>query len=99
MANNMESLAGTTPQALADELQKNAKAFRLENAVAGLSRIPLLALTADDHLAPDTDGLVKAIREKGGDKITAMHVATDHSWSDHRIALESTIVTWLAGLH
>jgi pimeloyl-ACP methyl ester carboxylesterase len=99
MANNMESLAGTTPQALADELQKNVKAFRLENAVAGLSRIPLLALTADDHLAPDTDGLVKAIREKGGDKITAMHVATDHSWSDHRIALQSTIITWLAGLH
>ena len=25
--------------------------------------------------------------------------AVDHGWSDHRIFLESTIITWLAGLH
>jgi hypothetical protein len=32
-------------------------------------------------------------------KVTAMHVDTDHSWSDHRIALESSVITWLAGLN
>jgi pimeloyl-ACP methyl ester carboxylesterase len=99
MADNMESLSGVTAQSMADELQANAKAFRLGNTAAGLSQTPLLVLSSDDEFAPQTDALVHAIEAKGGHKVTAMHVATDHSWSDHRIALESTILTWLAGLH
>lgn len=99
MADDMESLAGVTAQSMADELIANAKAFHLENAAGGLTQMPLLALTADDGLAPDTDALVRAIRAQGGNKITALHVATDHSWSDRRIALESEIIKWLNGLH
>jgi pimeloyl-ACP methyl ester carboxylesterase len=98
MADNMEGLSGVTAQSMADEDQANAKAFRMENAAGGLTQIPLLVLTANDGLAPDSDALVHAIEARGGHKITTMHVATDHSWSDHRIALESTILTWLAGL-
>ncbi len=99
MADDMEGLSGVTAQSMADEDQANAKAFRLENTAAGLTQTPLLVLTADDGLAPDSDALVHAIEAKGGHKVTAIHVATDHSWSDHRIALESTILTWLVGLH
>jgi uncharacterized protein len=99
MADDMESLAGVTAESMADEVTANAKAFHLENAAAGLAQTPLLALTADDGLAPDTDALVRAIRAHGGNKITALHVATDHSWSDRRIALESEIIKWLNGLH
>jgi uncharacterized protein len=99
MADNMEGLSGVTAQSMADEDRANAKAFRMENAAAGLTQTPLLALTSDDGLAPDSDALVHAIEAKGGHKITTIHVATDHGWSDHRIALESAILTWLAGLH
>ncbi len=99
MADNMEGLAGVTAQSMADENRANAKAFRMENAAAGLTQTPLLVLTSDDGLAPDSDVLVHAIEAKGGHKITIIHFATDHSWSDHRIALESAILTWLAGLH
>ena len=99
MADNMEALAGVTAESMADEVKTHGKEFRLQNAVAGLAQTPLLALTSDDGLGPDTDALVHAIEAKGGHKVTATHVATDHSWSDHRIALESTIITWLAGLH
>jgi pimeloyl-ACP methyl ester carboxylesterase len=98
MADNMESLAGVTAQSMADEDRANAKAFRMDNAAAGLTQTPLLVLTADDGLAPDSDALVRAIEAKNGHKVTSIHVATDHSWSDHRIALESTVITWLAGL-
>jgi uncharacterized protein len=98
MADNMEALAGVTAESMADELRAHAKAFRFENAAAGLSQTPLLALTADDGLAPHTELLAHAIEAQGGHKVTVMHVATDHGWSDHRIALESTILTWLAGL-
>jgi len=97
-ADNMESLSGVTAQSMADELQTHAKEFRLLNAAAGFGQTPLLALTSDDGLAPDTDTFVHAIEANGNHKVTATHVATDHSWSDHRIALESMIITWLAGL-
>jgi pimeloyl-ACP methyl ester carboxylesterase len=98
MADDMESLAGVTAESMADEVRTNAKAFRLANTAPGLKSIPLLVLSADDGLAPQTDALVQAIKADGGNKVTAIHVATDHSWSDHRIALESTIIHWLAGL-
>ncbi len=98
MADNMEGLSGVTAQSMADEDRANAKAFQMDNATAGLTQTPLLVLTADDGLAPDSDALVRSIEAKGGHKVTAIHVATDHSWSDHRIALESAIITWLAGL-
>jgi pimeloyl-ACP methyl ester carboxylesterase len=98
MADDRETLAGVTAESMADELIANAKAFGFANAVGGLTQTPLLVLSADDGLAPGTGALVEAIRSKGGNKVTAIHAATDHGWSDHRIQLESTILNWLAGL-
>jgi hypothetical protein len=71
----------------------------LSNAVNGLVHTPLLVLSADDGLAALTDALVQAIKDKGGDKVTTIHAATDHGGSDHRIFLESKIIEWLAQLH
>jgi uncharacterized protein len=98
MADNMEALAGVTAESMADEVRSNAKAFSLLSTAAGLSQTPLLVLSADDGLAPRTDLLAKAIGANGGQKVTAIHAATDHSWSDHRIYLESSIINWLAQL-
>lgn len=61
MADNMEGLSGVTAQSKADEDRANATAFRMENAAAGLTQIPLLVLTSDDGLAPDSDELVHAV--------------------------------------
>ena len=99
MADNMESLAGVTAESMADEVKVHAKEFLVANTAAGLAQIPLLALTADDNLAGHTDSLVASIKAKGGTRVTSMHVATDHVWSDHRIALEGIVITWLAGLN
>lgn len=99
MADDMETLSGVTAESMVAELTAHAKEFVVAGTAEGLARIPVLALTANDHLAPQTDALVAAIKAKGGTKITAMHVDTDHSWSDHRIALESTVITWLTGLN
>lgn len=99
MADNMEALAGVTAESMADEVQLHADEFKLRNAAAGLARIPLLALTSDDGLGPQTDAFVKAVRASGATQLTAVHMATDHGWSDHRIALESVIIDWLASLH
>ena len=99
MAADMEALAGVTAESMADEVRANAKAFRLENAIPGLVSMPLLVITSNDGLAPEANALVAAIQAKGGKKIATKHFATDHSYSDHRIALESEIITWLGGLH
>jgi len=95
MADDMESLTGTTPKAMAQELIANSKRFSFANAAEGLRKTPLLALTSDDGLADDTNALVKAI---GGTKVTVKHAATDHGWSDRRIELESLILNWLSAL-
>lgn len=98
MADDMESLAGVTAESMADDVIAHAKEFGFADAVKGLTETPLLVLSADDGLAPTADKLVKAIEANGGKKVTAIHVKTDHGWSDHRILLESTIINWLAEL-
>jgi pimeloyl-ACP methyl ester carboxylesterase len=98
MADDMESLAGVTADSMAREVRERSKEFLMLNSADGLVATPLLAITSDDGLAPQTDALVKAIEAKGGHKVTAMHMATDHSYSDHRIALESAVIEWLGGL-
>jgi uncharacterized protein len=98
MADDMESLAGVTPQTMADEITANAEAFSIGNAAPGLARLPLLVITSDDGLAPAVAALVEAIEAQGGKNIKTAHFATDHSYSDHRMALESEVLQWLAGL-
>jgi pimeloyl-ACP methyl ester carboxylesterase len=99
MADDMETLADVTPESMVDEIKAHAKQFLVAGAAPGLAQMPVLALTANDHLARHTDTLVAAIKANGGTQVTALHVDTDHGWSDHRIALEGTVITWLAGLH
>lgn len=96
MTESTGPLAGITPQGMVDEVRSLGKDLRFEHEAPALIHVPLLALTADDGLAPDTDSLVSAIRRSGGHDITTVHMATDHSWSDHRLALEATILRWLA---
>lgn len=97
-ASDAESLAGTSPEIMADELIANHAANELPPLAPKLVGTPLLALTSDDGLASHTDRLVKAIRAAGGTAVTEGHAATDHSWSDHRIDLEARIIRWLATL-
>lgn len=98
MADNLESLAGVTAEQMADELIANTAAWRFEGAAAGLARTPLLVLTSDDGLAPHSERLVNAVRAQGNARVTPVHVATDHGWSDRRIALQDAVIRWLQSL-
>lgn len=95
MAGDMETLAGVTAQQMADELIAKGAAWRFDRSVVGLSNVPLLVLTSDDGLAPANDTLVMKLRSVGNKRISTLHVATDHSWSDRRIALEAAVIRWL----
>lgn len=96
-AGNSEALAGTSPAIQAAELRERAAAFDVRTRAAGLARQPLLVLTSDDGLKPATDPLVTAARAAGG-QVTEVHQATDHSWSDARLALAARIHDWLKTL-
>jgi len=99
MADDMESLAGVTAESMADDLIANAKGHEFATTVDGLAKLPVLVLSSNDGLAPATDALVKALQTKGDKSVTVIHADTDHGWSDHRIFLESQVITWLATLH
>jgi uncharacterized protein len=94
MADNMESLAGTSPQTLAREAEAHADWDIMGNA-AGLARQRLLVLTADDGLSATGQALADAVNRAKGDT-TVVHMATDHGYSDHRIALQRAVLEWLA---
>ena len=98
-ADNAETLAGTTPEMMADELIAGARANRAAAGAAGLALMPMLVLTSEDGLAPGSDSLVAAIRAAGGNRVTTAHVATDHSWSDARLRLQTLVIDWLATLN
>jgi uncharacterized protein len=97
MADNMEALAGVTPERMAEEVIANGPSWRFDVAVDGLTRLPMLVLTSDDGLAPHADALVAKVRVRGNPSVTTRHETTDHSWSDRRIALQSAVITWLQG--
>jgi uncharacterized protein len=98
MSGDMETLAGTTPEAMTDDVMANADAYDFIGSAAALARKPLLVLSSDDGLAPMTDALIASVRKSGGKAVIATHVATDHGWSDRRITLQVEILNWLAQL-
>ena len=95
---NTETLADTSPDRMVDELIAGSDAFDFLRAAPGLAKTSLLVLSSDDGLAPQTDALIAAVRANGGTRVTAVHVATDHSWSDSRIKLQAQVIRWLQGL-
>jgi hypothetical protein len=55
-----------------------------------LANRPALLVTADDGSWADSHRLAAGLRD-----VAEIHMATDHPFSDHRIALESEVVGWL----
>ena len=98
MAENMESLVGVTPAEMASEIEANAGHWDFVTFAPQLSKHPLLLVTSDDGLAGASAALEKAMHKLGPDPVTAVHLTTDHSYSGKRIALETTVISWLDGL-
>jgi len=98
MAENYETLSGTDPRTMADELAQTADAFSLTRAGQAIRDRPLLVLSSEDGLAGDAAAFATAARGAGNQRITEMHAATDHAWNDHRVFLADAVVSWLQGL-
>jgi pimeloyl-ACP methyl ester carboxylesterase len=98
LQDNRETLAIADIDALADELAAHAAQWAFPALVPPLKDRRLLILYSHDGLQAEALSLIdplKAARSKG---LTAAYTATDHAWSDHRIALQAQVINWLETL-
>jgi diadenosine tetraphosphate (Ap4A) HIT family hydrolase/acetyl esterase/lipase len=86
----------TTPEALVAEIERDAAKLDLEKLTAQIADRPVLLIGAEFAGAPTTRKLAAAARAAGARDLTETYMATDHSFSDARIALESEVIRWLA---
>ena len=92
---NVIPLAGTNADALMDEAAANAGRWEFVDLAPSLASRPVLLVTADDGSDVDARRLETALQADGDRLVERIHMATDHPYSDHRIALESAVVEWL----
>ena len=95
----MAPLAGTSPEKLANEILSNATKWSFVTLAPKLATRPLLVITSDDGLAAPSDALVHSVEQLGNQKVNAIHISTDHSYSDHRIVLQQAVLDNLALLN
>ena len=98
MNDNREALAGATGDTMADELIAHGQEWSFATLAPKLAHKRLLVLYSDDFVAANSKALIAAVKAAGGTEPASVHVPTDHSWSDHRIALESLVINWLQSL-
>ncbi|WP_309662897.1 alpha/beta hydrolase [Sphingomonas sp.] len=92
------SLHGATPASVADEVVAKRAQWDLVVAARQLPHLPILTVTATYGGALANRLTTAALRRAGNRRVTAVEMDSDHSFSDHRIALASTIVGWLQAL-
>jgi pimeloyl-ACP methyl ester carboxylesterase len=95
-AEGMAPLAGTTPVSLANEVLANATRWNFVSLASKLANRRLLVITSDDGLTATNDAFVEAALKYGDKEVSAVHIPTDHSYSDHRIALEQAVLAELS---
>jgi len=98
MADSMESLAGCTPESMTDDAFAHCAEWNFRDYGAALATRPLLLVSSADGNEPESTALAAATRKAGSKLVSETKMETDHSYSDHRIALQAVLVTWLDGL-
>jgi pimeloyl-ACP methyl ester carboxylesterase len=96
--NDILPLAGCTAESLADEMLSHRKQWNFVDYAPMFGKRPLLVVTSDDGLVPGAAHLAEAVRKSGNTRVTEKHFSTDHVYSDQRIALQATVLNWLATL-
>jgi len=91
------SLHGASPESVADEVIARRSEWDLRTAASRLTSFPILTVTAKYGGAKENRATTAALR-KANAHVTAIEMDTDHPFSDHRIALASTVIRWLQAL-
>lgn len=94
-AANVLPLAGTSPDALADEILATGAGLDMLLNASRLADRPLLVVGAARANGAANTKIANAVIAAGGKNVTAVTMPTDHGFNDHRIALISTSLAWL----
>ena len=94
----MAPLAGCTPDSLARDLASHVASWPFQAQVDTLKNRTALIVTSDDGLARENDTFAADLRKAGDTHVSTAHLATDHVYSDQRIALSKIVLKWLAHL-
>jgi pimeloyl-ACP methyl ester carboxylesterase len=94
----LHPVRGATASELFAEAEQHRKDWDYVQWADALSGRPVLLVTADDQNHDDMEALAAAIRQKGSVALDHSAVETDHSFSDHRIALQTIVLEWLEKL-
>ena len=96
--NSSPRLAGTTPGVLMSEAKNNALMWNYVDYAPLLNNRPVLIMESNDRNRDDNQAMTDALRKAGNLRVTEKFTETDHSFSDHRIALQIAILDWLQSL-
>jgi pimeloyl-ACP methyl ester carboxylesterase len=88
-------LAGTTPAGLQAEAEANATKWNYLDYTEALKTRPVLILESHDRNLSYNKEMKEALQKAGNARVTETYIETDHSYSDHRIALQVAILRWL----
>jgi uncharacterized protein len=91
-------LAGTTPESLIAEAKAHAVEWNYVEYVNQLKTRPVLLLEVNDRNAEDNRALAENLDKAGNSQVTEKYLDTDHTFSDHRIALQIAVLDWLQHL-
>src|SRR6059058_5817199 len=91
------SLHGGKPSSVADEVIAKRSQWDLVAAAARIGRTPVLTINAKYGIGARNQPVTDALR-KAGARLTEVTIDSDHSFSDHRLALAATVTRWLQQL-
>jgi uncharacterized protein len=91
----LHPVPGATATELFAEAGRHAKDWDYVQWADTLRGRPVLLLEADDQNHADMEALAGALQQKSAVAPTHLAVQTDHSFSDHRITLQTNVIEWL----
>jgi pimeloyl-ACP methyl ester carboxylesterase len=94
---SLPALSGTSEQRMAAEMRANVNRFDLTKRAIAFGNRPVDVIGAERGGGAAETALLQHVKV-GNDKATGDLWPTDHSFSDHRIALAERLVAWLNGL-
>jgi ribonuclease BN (tRNA processing enzyme)/pimeloyl-ACP methyl ester carboxylesterase len=94
----LHPVRGATASGLFAEAERHAKDWDYVQWAEALRTRPVLLVEADDQNHADMEALASVLRQKSAIGLEQIAVPTDHSFSDHRLALQSIVVRWLEKL-
>ena len=97
-ASDIGPLHGASSRALVAELAAHAQTWNLIALAPKWQGRPVLVVSADDAFHAEAEAIGAAAARADAAHVTRMQFATDHAYSDARIALADAIVAWLRAI-